>query len=117
MNQFLQFVLAQAAQPENPQGGSSSFLIIMLLMMVGMYFLIIAPQRKKQKQLQQMIDSLESGAEVVTIGGIYGTITNVKERTFILKIADNTKIEILKSAVQTRVQEKTVAAASTTENK
>ncbi len=106
MNQFFQFVLAQAAQAENPQAGGSSFLLIMLLMMVGMYFLIIAPQRKRQKQLQQMINSLESGAEVVTIGGIYGVITNVKENTFILKIADNTKIEILKSAVQTRLQEK-----------
>ncbi|MBK1875840.1 preprotein translocase subunit YajC [Pelagicoccus mobilis] len=89
---------AQAAQP---QGGGIPPLLIMGLMFAAMYFLIIAPQRKKQKQHQKMITELKSGAEVVTSGGIYGTITNVKEDRFILKIAENTKIEISKASVAT----------------
>ena len=64
-----------------------------------MYFLLIAPQRKKQKKHQQMITELKSGTEVVTSGGIYGTITNVKDDRFVLKISDTTKIEISKSAI------------------
>jgi len=110
MNHTLQFFLAQAAEPA-PQGGSFNFLIVMLLMMAGMYVLIIMPQQKKQKKLKEMINSLESGAEVVTIGGVYGVITNVKEKTFIVKIADNTKIEILKSAIQGRAVEQPAAPA------
>ena len=90
------FVLAQSSAP---QGGGMSPLIIMGLMFAAMYFLIIAPQRKKQKQHQKMITELKSGAEVVTSGGIYGTITNVKDDRFVLKIADNTKIEISKSSI------------------
>ncbi len=90
---------------EQPQEGSN-FIWIALLFMVGMYFLMIAPQKKKQKQHEEMLKNLESGTDVVTIGGIYGTITNVKEKTFIIKIADNTKIEVLKSAVNGKVVSK-----------
>ena len=71
-----------------------------------MYFLMIAPQRKRQKQHEQMLSALESGDEVITIGGIYGKITNKTEKTFILKVADNTKIEILKTAVSQKVPAK-----------
>ncbi|MBD5780116.1 preprotein translocase subunit YajC [Pelagicoccus sp. NFK12] len=88
-------VLAQEAAP---QGGIMSFLPFIVIF-AAMYFLIIAPQRKKQKQHQQMITELKSGAEIVTSGGIYGTITNVKDDRFVVKIAENTKIEISKASV------------------
>ncbi|MDQ8203063.1 preprotein translocase subunit YajC [Pelagicoccus sp. SDUM812003] len=94
---FVTTVLAQAAQGQ-AQPGWQQFLPFILIF-AAMWFLIIAPQRKKQKQHQKMITELKSGAEVITSGGIYGTITNVKDDRFVLKIADNTKIEILKSAV------------------
>lgn len=71
----------------------------MILIFGAMYFLLIAPQRKKQKKHQQMISELKSGADVVTTGGIYGTITNVKDDRFVLKVSDTTKIEVSKSAV------------------
>jgi len=71
----------------------------MILLLVAMYFLLIAPQRKKQKQHQQMVANLKSGDDVVTTGGIYGTITNIKEDRFVLKIAEGTKIEISKPSV------------------
>lgn len=76
-----------------------------IVIFAAMYFLIIAPQRKKQKQHQQMITELKSGTEVVTSGGIYGTITNVKDDRFILKIAENTKIEISKASVATVINQ------------
>ena len=88
-------ILAQEAQPG---GGLSSFLPI-ILMFVAMYFLIFAPQRKKQKEHKKMLEELGSGTEVVTSGGIFGTVTNVKEDRFVLRIAEGTKIEIAKSAV------------------
>lgn len=70
-----------------------------LIMFAAMYFLLIAPQRKKQKQHQKMISELTSGVDVVTSGGIYGTITNVKDDRFVLKIAEGTKIEITKNSI------------------
>lgn len=72
-------------------------------MFAGMYFLVIAPQKKKQKEHEQMISELKSGTDVVTTGGIYGTISNVKGDRFVLKIAENTKIEIAKSSIGTVV--------------
>ena len=66
-----------------------------------MYFLIIAPQRKKQKQQEKMIDALVAGDKVVTIGGFHGIVQSVKDNRIVLKIAESTKVEIEKSAVQT----------------
>ena len=63
------------------------------------YFLLIRPQQKQRKELQKLITSLKTGDKVVTTGGIHGMISNVKERTVLLKIAENVKIEIDKSSV------------------
>lgn len=88
--------LAQTA-PAGPGGGT--MILVYGLLIAGMYFLMIAPQRKKQKEQEKMLASLTTGDEVVTSGGIYGTITNVKEDRFVVRVADNTKIEIGKSFV------------------
>ena len=69
-------------------------------MILIMYFLIIRPQNKRQSELKSLISTLKTGDKVVTNSGIYGIIANVKEgSTLILKIADNVKIEIDKSAI------------------
>ena len=73
----------------------------LLLMLGAFYFFLIAPQRKKQKEHERMLKELQSGDEIVTTGGIFGTITNVKEDRFVVRVADNTKIEIGKAFVQT----------------
>ncbi len=91
--------LAQSAPP--PGGGLAQFLPIILLF-VGMWFLIIAPQRKRQKAHEKMLSELKSGDEIVTSGGIHGTITNVKDDRFVVRIADNTKIELGKSFVASK---------------
>ena len=78
-------------------------LIFLVLMFAAMYFLMIAPQRKRQKQHQKMISELKTGDEIITIGGAIGTITNVKEKTFIIRFGDNNKMEFLKSAIQEKL--------------
>jgi len=98
----LQILMAQQA-PEG--GGASMQLIIMGMLFVGMWFLLIAPQRKKQKQHTRMLQALTTGDSIITNGGIYGTITNVKDDRFVIKIADNTRIEINKSFVQNKAED------------
>lgn len=70
-----------------------------ILMFVIFYFLLIRPQQKKQKQHQHMLTNLKKNDEVVTQGGIHGTIVNVKDDTFVLRVDDNVKIEVSKSAI------------------
>lgn len=90
-------VFLQAAQA---QGGSmGSFLIMMVLIFVVMYFLMIRPQQKKQKELAKFRDSLQKGDKVVTIGGIYGTIAEVKDKVVLLEIDNNVKIRVDKSSL------------------
>ncbi|ADE54855.1 preprotein translocase subunit YajC [Coraliomargarita akajimensis] len=94
--------IAQAA----PAGGGLAQFLPFILLFAGMWFLIIAPQRKRQKQHDQMITELKTGDEVVTSGGIYGTITNVKEDRFVVRVADNTKIELSKASIGSKVAAK-----------
>lgn len=63
------------------------------------YFLLIRPQQKKQKEHEKMVSELNKNDEIVTNGGVHGTVVNVKDTTLILKIDENVKIEINKSAV------------------
>lgn len=95
--------IAQAA-PAGQQPSMWPSLIMFGLMFAAMYFLLIAPQRKKQKEHEKMLKALGEGDEIVTAGGIYGTITNVKEDRFVVKVSDNAKIEIGKGFVQTVIK-------------
>lgn len=97
------FAQAPAGSPAPAGGGLMTFLP-MILLFAAMYFLMIAPQRKKQKEHEKMLKALESGDEIVTTGGIFGVITNVKEDRFVVRVADNTKIEIGKGFVQTVIK-------------
>lgn len=94
-------LLAQSSA--SPPGAGVTQIIFFGLLFAAMYFLMIAPQRKKQKEHEKMIAALGSGDEIVTSGGIYGTITNVKDDRFIVRIADNAKIEVGKSYVSALV--------------
>lgn len=75
-----------------------------ILIFAAMYFLMIAPQRKKQKEHTKMLESLSSGDEVITAGGIYGEITNKKDDRFVIRIADGTKVEIGKAFIHALVK-------------
>ncbi len=63
------------------------------------YFLLIAPMRKRQKALQNLVENLKKGDRVVTNGGLYGTIASVEDKAVLLKVADNVKVKVAKSAV------------------
>ena len=97
---MLVLLLAQT-QPPAPGSGLGSFLVPMLLMIVILYYVMIRPQTKRQKEQQRMVSSLKTGDRVVTAAGIHGMITNVKETTVIVKVADNVKLEMEKTAITT----------------
>lgn len=113
---FIQFLLnAEAAAAggadvagQLPQGGGLGMLLPLILIVVIMYFFMIRPQSKKQKETQKMIDALKKGDKVVTIGGIHGTISLTKEKTVIVKVDDNTKIEFNRTAIATVIVDKPV---------
>ncbi len=90
-------VFAQAGKGQ--QSGFPTMIGILGVMFVVMYFFMIRPERKKQKEKQQMINDMQKGNKAMTIGGIHGTIQNVKDDVIILKIADNTNIKVAKTAV------------------
>lgn len=100
LSSFAPSVLAQ--QPG--AGAATGQFIFLGLMFVAMYFLMIAPQRKKQKEHQKMLEALNSGDEVITVGGIYGEITNKKDDRFVIRIAEGVKIEVGKSFIHDRVK-------------
>jgi preprotein translocase subunit YajC len=71
----------------------------LLIVVVIFYLLIFMPMKKRQKKVEAMIAALKNGDKVILGSGIYGTIAGVKDKTFIIKIADQVKIEIAKNAV------------------
>lgn len=73
--------------------------VILLGILVVFYLVMILPQRRRQKKHQEMLKSLNRGDRIVTNGGVIGTITRVKEESFIVKTADKTELEIDKSVV------------------
>ena len=80
-------------------GGGFGFIFVILATFAIFYFILIRPQQKKQKELQKTIEALRKGDRVMTNGGIFGTVAGFKDNVLILKIADEVKIEVLKTAV------------------
>lgn len=97
-------MLAMAPSTEGEQPSALGALLPFILIFAAMWFLLIAPQRKKQKKHDTMVKALQPGTDVVTLGGIYGTITSVKDDRFVLKIADNVKVEVTKSSIADKVE-------------
>ena len=95
---------AQSPAPTGP-GGGIGFFVPFIFIFIIMYFVMFRPQKKRQEQQQKLMASLKTGDRVVTNGGIHGLISNVKDTTVIVKVADNVKIEMEKSAVNTVLKE------------
>ena len=89
----LLFIIAQQQQ------GLYSMLLPMILIIVVFYFFMIRPQMKRQKELQKFRSSLQKGDKVVTTGGLYGRIDEIKDNIIVLEIAPNIKVRIDKSVV------------------
>jgi preprotein translocase subunit YajC len=96
---------AQTGSPGPMGGGGVGFFVPLIFIFIIMYFVMIRPQKKRQEQQQKLIGSLKTGDRVVTNAGIHGLIANVKETTVLVKVADNVKIEIDKSAVTNVLKE------------
>ena len=86
---------------EGPRGPSQLPLLLVILATFAIfYFILIRPQQKKQKELRKMIEALKKGDRVITSGGIFGTVVGTKDNNIVvLKIDENTKIEVIKTAV------------------
>ena len=101
-----QVLLAQA-------GGSPSSLFIFIAGMFAiMYFLMIRPQQKQLKEHRALLASLKKGDNVVTQGGIIGRIYSVSEKDVQIEVANNVKLRVLKSSVQTILKDPTETAKS-----
>lgn len=85
--------------PISPLSGLISMLFPFALMFLVLYLLIIRPQQKKDKERLLMLNSLKKNDYVLTSGGIYGTITNIKDNEIILKIDEDVKVKIAKTAI------------------
>lgn len=79
--------------------GSSSSIILLVAMVAIFYFLLIRPQKKRDKEAKEMMASLKKGDKIVTIGGIRGTVSSVKETTVVVKVDADVKIEFNKTAI------------------
>ena len=96
------FFLFLAQAPGPSPAGAGSGLIGMLpfvFIFVIMYYVMLRPQMRRQKEQARLVASLKTGDRVVTASGIHGLISNVKEKTVIVKVADNVKLEMDKTAV------------------
>jgi preprotein translocase subunit YajC len=80
-------------------------LIFLIVMVAIFYLLLIRPQKKRVDQHRQLVESIGMGDQVVTIGGLFGHITDEDEETFELEIALGTRVRLLKSAVARKVEE------------
>lgn len=98
-------ILAMAGQPEGGGNPIVGFIPIVLVMGI-FYMLILRPQQRRHKEHQKMVTELARGDKVVTNGGLYATIQDVKDEFFVCTIAEGVKVEIARSAVSGRVQSK-----------
>jgi len=96
----MEFFISNAyAQAGGSPGGSLLGFLPLVLMLVVFYFLMIRPQQKRMKEHAAMVGALKKGDEVVTNGGLGGTITKVGDAYMMMKVADNVEVSVQKSAV------------------
>ena len=108
---MLNTVLLQAATGGTGAGSGWSSMIMIVALIAIFYFFMIAPQQKKQKKINAFRDSLRNGDKVMTAGGIYGRIREVKDNTVILEIADGVRIKIDKNSIYQSMQDVAEAGA------
>jgi len=89
---------------QDPRGAMLNMVVTIGILGVMFYFLLIRPQSKQRKEQEALIKNVKTGDKVLMNSGIYGIVTNVKEKTLMVKIADNVKVEVLKTAIGSVVQ-------------
>lgn len=91
-------ILLQAPET-GAMGGGYQGIIMMVLIFVVFYFFMIRPQTKRQKEIKKQREAMKTGDTVVTTGGIYGKVRDIKENTVTIEIADNVRIKVDKNSV------------------
>lgn len=91
-----------------PQGGGIMEFLPLIALLAVFYFLILRPQQKRAKEQKSMIEALQKGDEVATIGGVLGKVTKVSEDNVSIEIADNVVIQVQKAAVQNTLPKGTI---------
>ena len=91
-----------------PAGGGIESMLLIVLMFVVLYFLMIRPQMKRAKEHKTLLDGLQKGDEVVTVGGVLGRITKLNEYYVTLEIANNIEIQVQRPAVQVLLPKGTI---------
>ena len=100
---MLNFILVMSQPAEGAEGSGFLGLLPFLLIFLIFYMLLIRPQIKQQKKKRSMVSALKKGDNVITVGGLHGTIEGVKEKedVIILKIAENVKVNVSRNSVAT----------------
>ncbi len=93
------FLLQSGAPAGAQSGGGSMMLIMMVLIFAVMYFFMIRPQQKRQKELVKFRNALEKGQKIITAGGIYGTVKEVKDAYVLMEVDNNVSIRVDKNMI------------------
>jgi preprotein translocase subunit YajC len=93
------------APPGGAGPGFADQMVLILIIFGIFYFIVFRPMRKGQRDVEKMRSELKNGDRIVTSGGIYGTVVGVSEESIQLRVADQVKIQVAKSAVARRVEE------------
>ncbi len=96
---FTGIAYAMGPNPQGGQGGGLISFLPLVLIFVIFYFLLIRPQQKKAKEHKQMLDNLKKGDKVITSGGEYGVIEEVRPSTILVKVAENVRVKIGKGYI------------------
>ena len=106
---MINFIPLQAAAA-GAEGGGMSGLIMIGLLFVVMWFFMIRPQQKRQKEIKKFRDSLDRGSKIVTAGGIYGTIKEVRDTYFIVEVSNGVSLRVDKGSVYPSAEDANQAA-------
>ena len=104
VNSLLAMMGAPGKDGKGQSGGFGSLLVLFLPLLLIWYFLLIRPQQKKEKEKKRMISELQKGAKIMTIGGVYGIVQQIKDNRVIIKVSDKTNIEVSKTAISGKVE-------------
>ncbi|HEY4389717.1 MAG TPA: preprotein translocase subunit YajC [Paenibacillus sp.] len=99
------FQLAEAGAAPSTSGQLLSFVVPLIIMFAVFYFLLIRPQKKKQSTRNNMLNALQKGDKIVTIGGLHGTILEMTDDTVVIRVNDVTKLTFERSAISHQVKE------------
>lgn len=99
MNILTLILQTPAAQAGQQAGAGWSMWVMLILIFVVMWFFMIRPQRKQQKELEKFRKELKKGDKIVTVGGIYGVVDEIKDRTVLIKVDGETKLRVDKNSL------------------